>query len=181
MLKSTPAGVMSVPGAVVFACVWTMAACDRETASLQPSPIVTTGVTTEPPTLILFTDSATVFSTTDVHDAQDRIVRFNSAGELIWAADDTRYTSGRVIVGSWVEPLSTFLVNGNYVGRSACLTSTTCTPLVVRFGSINGERRAYLTLNPSWFHAGSMMTNIEVADGSVVITATSMPVPGSTS
>jgi hypothetical protein len=84
----------------VTAWVCAMAACDRVATPFQPSPIVTTDVTTGPPTLILFTDSATGLSTTDVYDAQGRTVRFNTAGELIWAADDTRYTSGRVIVGS---------------------------------------------------------------------------------
>ena len=56
---------------------------------------------------------------------------------------------------------------------------TACICAIAACGRVT-TRRAYLTLNPSWFHTGSMMTNIEVRAVAVVITATSMPTPGST-
>ena len=52
-----------------------------------------------------------------MYDARGQIVRFNTAGELIWVADDTGHTSGRVIVGNWVEAILKFPVNGEYVGQ----------------------------------------------------------------
>lgn len=78
-MNGTPVPVKSARGAIIVltACVCAMTACDRVATALQPSPLVTTAVTTGPPTLFLFTDSATGVAT-DVYDAQSRIVRFNT-------------------------------------------------------------------------------------------------------
>ena len=42
-------------------------------------------------TLRIFTEAASGFSTSDVRDAQEQIVQFNTADELIWTADGTRF------------------------------------------------------------------------------------------
>ena len=51
-------------------------------AVLQPPPPPV-------PSLIVFTDKASGFSTPDLRDAQEQIVQFNTAAELIWTADGT--------------------------------------------------------------------------------------------
>jgi hypothetical protein len=44
---------------------------------------------TDAGTLVVFREPATGFSTTDVHDAHDRIVQFTTRGDLVWTPDGT--------------------------------------------------------------------------------------------
>src|SRR5687768_18505911 len=102
----------SIATVVAVACA--VAACGQETAtgpSLSPpaSPAVTIRV---------FKDPLTGLSTSDVHEAQEQVVRLNSAGALIWVADGKTYQS----------PLT-----GNL---KDCFS--------VLFGTKDGARRAYL-------------------------------------
>ena len=52
--------------------------------------------------LRVFTDVASGFSTSDVRDAQDQIVQFSTAGELIWTPDGTSF-SGYAGSGAFVN------------------------------------------------------------------------------
>jgi hypothetical protein len=119
----------------------------------QPSPI-----------LAVFTDPASGLSTSDVRDVQEQIVRFNTAAELIWTADDTRFKG--------------YPVNGNIVGaESLCRYCT----FQVRFGTRNGETRAYLTWSDETGHFEGhppAIFDIDIVDGRLVITETDVPVPG---
>src|SRR5687767_8572261 len=60
-------------------------------APSAPSPVPQAAQPPIPISLVVFTDFATGFVTSDVRDAQEQIMRFNTAGELIWTADDTRF------------------------------------------------------------------------------------------
>ncbi len=100
-----------------------------------------------PPTqLTMFTDPLTGLTTFDVRDVHGQIVRFNNA-DLIWAADDTHF--------------SRFPVDYGY-DRGA---------FEVFFGSENGERRAYLTFNPDYWHypPPASRVDLEVENGKLVI------------
>lgn len=70
----------------------------------------------------MFIDPVSGFSTSDVRDIDQQIVRFNTVEELIWIADGTRFPGYRVA--------------GNFVRWDRYFG--------VRFGTKGGERRAYL-------------------------------------
>ena len=74
-------------------------------------------------TLAVFTDDATEFETSDVYDADDEIVRFDTTTKsIIWAADDRAFQEG-----NWD-------VIGNFLGAAQAFQ--------VRFGNVDGQRRA---------------------------------------
>jgi hypothetical protein len=74
----------------------------------------------------VFTDDATEFETSDVYDADDEIVRFDTTTKsIIWAADDRAFQEG-----NWD-------VIGNFLGAAQAFQ--------VRFGNVDGQRRAYFT------------------------------------
>src|SRR5918993_1502142 len=112
-----------------------------------------TPVTPTPPAevrLAVFMDSSSGFSTSDVRDVNDEIVRFDTASNtLIWAAD------GRTFTG--------YPVSGDDIGNFR-----------VRFGTKNGQRAAYFTerSNPN-------ICDLQVLNGQLVISATDVTVPGS--
>ena len=56
----------------------------------SPSPVSAT------PTLIVFTEPGTGFSTSEVRDVQEQVLQINTANELIWTADGTRLPGYRV-------------------------------------------------------------------------------------
>ena len=119
----------------------------------QPAPIH----------LAVFTDPASGFSTSDVRDVQEQVVRVNTANEAIWTADGTRFSGYRV--------------NGNQI-RGPRHDDW----FQVRFGTKNGEQRAYLGWSDDWCHCPgypATIADIEVVSGQLVITATDVPVPGS--
>ena len=100
----------------------------------------------------MFTDPASNFSTSDVRDVQDQIVRFDTANNsLIWAAD------GRSFPG--------YPVSGTFVRADKFFQ--------VRFGTKNGEHRAYFTEA-----ASATICDVEVVNGQLVISPTAVPVPG---
>lgn len=78
--------------------------------------------------LALFSDPDSDFMTTDVRDAQDEIVQFNTAGELVWAADGSRYPG--------------YIADGHVITAGNICTGCY---FYVRFGTRDGTRRAYLT------------------------------------
>ncbi len=122
-----------------------------------PSPIPQPA----PVRLVVFTDGRTPFSTPDVRDVQDQIVRFNTEAEAIWTADDTRFPG--------------------YTVKGATISATgACDPCVflVRFGTKDGERRAYLTFPDNEDHSNAVtILDVEVVNGRLVVTDTKTRVP----
>jgi hypothetical protein len=103
--------------------------------------------------LAVFSDAASGFSTSDIRDVQDQIVRFDMTGNtLIWAAD------GRSFAG--------FPVSGNFIRADRFFQ--------VRFGTKDGERRAYFTEAEA-----TTICDIEIVGGQLLITSTNVKVPGS--
>ena len=98
-------------------------------ASPLPSPVVQSPPAPAPrPTeFAVFTDQTTGFSTSDVHDIDGQIMRFNTADEMIWVATDARFPE--------------FIAQGNFIAyhhRGEWFFQ-------IRFGSRDGGPRAYLT------------------------------------
>jgi hypothetical protein len=119
------------------------------TPSAVPQPVP------QPPIqLAVFTDPLTGLTTSDVNDLHSQIVRFNSAGALIWAADDTHFPQ---FPDGYGYDLGAF---------------------AVLFGSEKGERRAYLTFNPDYWHypPPASRVDLEVVDGKLVIRHPDPPV-----
>ena len=81
----------------------------------SPSPVPPTQPpSTESGALAVFMDRTTGFSTSDVPDADDQILRFNSNGELIWLDGETRFdgyiADGQVITADRVCDACYFFV-----------------------------------------------------------------------
>lgn len=118
----------------------------------SPTPTAPTPVAAAA-TLVVFTDPASGFSTTDVRDNQEQIVRFNTADELIWTADGTRFPGYRA--------------NGNFLRFDSNFE--------VVFATRAGERRAYFTLHGHGAGDPNRLCDIEVVGGRLVITETNVP------
>lgn len=103
--------------------------------------------------LAVFQDPDSSFSTTDVYDVDDQIVRFDTETKsIIWAEDGRAYQAGL-----WE-------VNGNFPEATGFFQ--------VRFGTKDGERRAYFTET-----ATATICDIRVSDDTLSIFATTIPVP----
>jgi hypothetical protein len=101
----------------------------------------------------VFSDPASSFTTLDVRDVQEQIVRFDVASSsLIWAADGRSFTG--------------FPVSGNFIRADRFFQ--------VRFGTKDGERRVYFTET-----VATTICDIEIVGGQVIITPTTVHVPGS--
>ena len=109
--------------------------------------------------LMVFTDQASGFSTSDLRDAHELIVQFNTASELIWTADGTH--------------LPGYPRQGNAISAEA---SCKCW-LVVRFGTSNGERRAYLTADYGHDNPGTVV-DLAITGGALVVSRTNVFAPG---
>ncbi len=102
--------------------------------------------------LAVFDDPNSDFSTTDVRDVDDEIVQFDTVTKaIIWAADGTAYQAG-----SWTVD-GVFLAGGGFQ---------------VRFGTKDGERRAYFTET-----GPATICQIRPAGGFLSISATNVTVP----
>ena len=122
-----------------------------EDSSTPTSPPTTTSPPPPPAAQVLavFQDPASSFSTSDVRDVHEQIVRFDTtSGALIWAATDQRFSG--------------YPVNGLFIGA-----------FQVRFGTKDGERRAYFTERTP-----PNICDIEVVGGQLMISATNVTVPG---
>ena len=120
------------------------------TAASSPNPTAPA----TPTMLAVFKDPASSFSTSDVRDAQGRVVRFDvPTNSLVWTADGRMFTGFPVLDTNYIRADKFFQV---------------------RFGTNNGEQRAYFT------EAGrGTLCDIQVVGAGVVITATDLPVPKS--
>jgi hypothetical protein len=151
-------------GIYLLAMATTLTGCDRGDAHQGPriptTPTPTPVATPVAPRLITFADAATGLVTSDVWDAKDHVVQFNSDGELIWLADGT-HLKGYVPVQTSVAAES----------LCACW-------LEVRFGTTNGDRRAYLTADYGHWNPGTLIS-LELTAGSLVMTQSDVYPPGS--
>jgi hypothetical protein len=130
-----------------------MAGCGGSASAPTPQPSPTTTPPPGPVQLAVFSDPPTSFTTSDVRDVQEQIVRFDTASNsLIWAAD------GRSFSG--------YPVSGLFIGAARSFQ--------VRFGTKDGERRAYFTET-----ATATICDIEIVGVQLVITGTNVTVPGS--
>lgn len=126
----------------------------------SPSPIAVA----EPPrapsitNLKVFVDPRSGFSTSEVRDANDQLVQFNTANELIWF-DGSR--------------LSGYAAQGNSIPAEQ---SCSCW-LTVRFGIIAGERRAYLTADYGHDNPGTLV-DLEVSGAVLIVKRTMVFAPG---
>jgi hypothetical protein len=115
--------------------------------------------------LVVFTDPLTGLSTSNVRDAQDHIVQFTTAGELVWTADGTRLP-GHSAEGSGYQSSS------NVAAEPSCHCW-----LVVRFGASDGERRAYLTADYIHFNPRTVVA-LEIAGAALIVSRTNVFPPG---
>lgn len=119
------------------------------------------------PTLWVFRESSG-FSTTDLRDVQEQIVQFNTANELIWTADGTHLPGYRVESHNFgTRPV--FFISGAICAEGCAFE--------VRFGTRDGERRAYLTADYGHDNPGTLV-DVEVAGGALVATRTDVFPPG---
>jgi Carboxypeptidase regulatory-like domain len=140
----------------------------------QPTPSAPSSVQQPPPAvqqpanpnqLIVFKDPLTGLSTSDVRDAQEHIVQFTMASELVWTADG-RHLPGHSVQGPGYQSLS------NVAAEPSCQCW-----LVVRFGASSGERRAYLTADYIHFNPRTVVA-LEIASGALIVSRTDVFPPG---
>ena len=122
----------------------------------------------DPNALVVFREPGG-FSTSDVHDAHERIVQFTNGGDLIWTADGTHLHGYLVDRDSsyWGPP--TYFISGK-ICDELCVFS-------IRFGSRDGQRRAYLTVDYGHWNPGTLV-DVEVAGGALAVTQTAIFPPG---
>lgn len=139
---------------LVFMLIGGAAACGgSESAPTTPSPPPPPPPPSSPVQLVVFSDPTTSFTTSDVRDAQRQIVRFDMANNsLIWAADSRSFSG--------------YPVNGLFIRADRFFQ--------VRFGTEDGERRAYFTEA-----VATTICDVEIVGGQLVINPTSLTVPGS--
>jgi hypothetical protein len=101
--------------------------------------------------LVFFQDPDSSLSTSDVRDAEDQIVRFDSEDEtLIWTLTGATFPGWQT--------------SGNFLDASRRFQ--------VRFGTKDGTRRAYFTET-----AADTICDIQVNNGQLIILPTDVPVP----
>ena len=150
MVDQHPAAVLTKASIVVMLVVALSACSDSPSTPTPPTPTPTPRPA--PVQLVVFVDPPTGLGTSDVRDALGQIVRFDRANNsLIWAAD------GRSFLG--------YPVDGDFVRSDRFFQ--------VRFGTEGGARRAYFTEA-----VNATLCGVEIVGSSLVISATSVPVPG---
>ena len=89
-------------------------------------------------------------------------------GELAWAADGTRLSGYRLNSHSFLE--------GLWYSISGAICSEGCA-FEVRFGTKDGERRAYLTADYGHDNPGTLV-DVELRDGAFAVSRTNVFPPG---
>lgn len=153
-----------------------LAGCGSSTSPSAASPTGSSPISEPAPplpsgSLVVFTESTSGFSTTDLRDVQEQVVQFNTANELIWTADGTRLPGFEV--DTFHYPGTAFI---NVVGPSRAICPTGCA-FEVRFGTKDGQRRAYLTMDYVHDNPGTLV-DVEVTGGALVVTKTNVFAPG---
>jgi hypothetical protein len=131
------------------------AACGGGAGLASPSPVPHAAA------LAWFSDPDSDFTTTDVRDAQDEMVQFNTAGELVWAADGSRHPG--------------YIADGRVITAGNICTGCY---FYVRFGTRDGTRRAYLTwAAPVTEDRPATLLDVAVIGGVVVVHDTDVALP----
>jgi hypothetical protein len=115
--------------------------------------------------LVVFTDPLTHRSTSDVRDAEGHVVQFTTAGELVWTPDGTHLPGHNAAGPGYLSTRYT-----------AAELSCQCW-LVVRFGTSDGERRAYLTADYIHFNPRTVVA-LQIAAGALIVSRTDVFPPG---
>ena len=163
-LRRTPGFLLLALG--VAACV------DNAGAPTAPTPPQTqTQLQSLPPVqnsqqLVVFRDAQSGASTTDARDSDEQIIQFTASGELIWTLDGTRLPGYRV--SPFMYPGAAFIEGSICPDRCG---------FEVRFGTLDCERRAYLTLNYGHWNEG-MIADVEVRDGALQVKPSQRFPPG---
>jgi len=111
-----------------------------------------------------FQEADTGFSTSDLYDAEGEVVQINTAGHLIFPADG---------IG-----LPGHAVTGGNSGEIYIPVEALCSCwLEVRFGTKDGERRAYLTAEYGHNNPGTLV-DVGVSNGGLVVSRTTQYPPG---
>jgi hypothetical protein len=147
---------------IVFMVANGLVACSNPTGPAPaPVPSAPSSVSQpSPPALVVFKDPLTGLSTSDVRDARGHIVQFTTTNELIWI--DGIRLSGHQMNG-----------HGSNVPEEA---SCQCW-LVVRFGTADGERRAYMTADIGHSNPGTVV-DLEIMGSALVVSWTDLFPPG---
>jgi hypothetical protein len=124
---------------------------------LGPAPVPT------PDPLVVFTDSASGFSTTDVRDADGDTVQLSRAGELVWTADGSRF------------PVSTALTDAP---EALVIIHTADWGIQVRFQATDGGQGAYLTWLDDVHFPPVHLADVEIVHGTLVVTESDVPFAG---
>jgi hypothetical protein len=111
----------------------------------------------------VFTEVETGFSTMELRDADEQILKIDQTGYLVWE-DGSEFPGYAVTTGFFKE---IFIEAGQLCGCA----------LDIRFGSVNGNRRAYLTGEYGHFNPGTVL-DLEVVGGVLVAKQTGQYVPG---
>lgn len=140
----------------VLAVIVTTVGCNNPAAPAPSAPSPPPGVSQPKPTeLVVFRDPVTGLSTSDVRDARGHVVQFTTANELVWI-DGTHLSGHQVDVSE----------------EASCQCW-----LVVRFGSADGERRAYMTADAGHYNPGTLV-DLEMTENRLVVTWTDLFPPG---
>jgi hypothetical protein len=158
---------MRISGAVIMLALGLAGCGGPSSVPTAPSPVLSSASPSPSPPqatpiqLVVFKDPASEFSISEVRDVQEQIVRFNTADELIWTADGT--------------PFPEYFADGNLIAYHHKADKF----FQVRFGTKDGERRAYLTsTDDSLRGAPATILDIDVASGRLTFIGTNVPVPG---
>jgi hypothetical protein len=156
-ISSTTVTVLFLASAAV------LAACGSSPTAPSPAAATIDTASANGPAgaLMRFTDRETGLATTDVRDAHDQVVQFNTAGELVWTMTGARFPG--------------FLADGGVV--TADHVCAGCY-FLVRFSSMAGERRAYLTWSgdPAPDRPVTIL-NVNVVAGRLVVEDTDVTLP----
>ncbi len=131
--------------------------------SSAPSPAAAVAQPNSNP-LVVFTDPLTGHATSDVRDAHDRVVQFTTANELIWI--DGTHLPGHQADGPGHR------MTGNVPPEPSCQCW-----FVVRFGTVAGERRAYMTADVGHSNQGTVV-NLEISGSALVVSWSDLFPPG---
>ena len=152
---------------LLLALLPALTACGESSsvAPSQPPPVQVPAA----PTLFEFIDDATGFKTFDLRDAQNQIVQVNSNRELIWTVDGTRLPGYRATSHAFNDGRRYHFIEGK-ICEAGCAFE-------VRFGTEEGERRAYLTVDYGHENPGTVV-DVEVIGGALQVTQTDAYPPG---
>lgn len=140
---------------VLAAMLLVLAGCGGGARMTAPAPVPTSNE------LAVFTDRETGFSTSDVHDAQDQIVRFTTAGELVWVENSAHFPG---YIADGVVITADRQCSGCY--------------FLVRFGTVNGEKRAYLTFSADdTAENPATVLDMDVIESQLTVTVTGRRIP----